>query len=375
VGYYAQRMRLRHVVEFFKNRESTGVMFAGQLKGSRHTKYSSDGTFISQPLEQDAADYLTRQLEQPTFLFHADVIKKQLFWSAIQLDQEVLASLERGETKSLTVRIPTPNLLPDRMERFLTELTQAKMAMISRVLLDTRAVDFRDAMAKQPVERLSEVAEDFHLKGFQLELQAAHKRFRRGDVDGAITAVKKVLNESSSYIEIQFNGTAQLGEAEVYHLLKSAQPQARVPEKKLQTALKLCTMAKRKPRYLHLAAQLQRRAAELAVAVQKTLGLLMIWQGHKKRGDDPLWLAVLSVRVHESLLAAYRTYRRALRLAQATAKSRYRSVTSRPVAEVAVSIEMLGRVLDIQLIDVRPIGLVRLAIVALQRMVSSVLDC
>lgn len=46
-----------YIVEFFKERQSTGVMFAGQLKGSRHTKNSADGSFISQPLEQDAADY------------------------------------------------------------------------------------------------------------------------------------------------------------------------------------------------------------------------------------------------------------------------------------------------------------------------------
>jgi len=335
-----------YIVEFFNEHESTGVMFGGQLKGSRHSKYSADGTFISQPLEQDAADYLARQLEQPTFLFHADVIAKKLFWSAIQLDQNVLASLEKGETKSLTVRIPTANLLPDRMGRFLSELTRAKISVISRVLLGTKPIEFVDAMAKQPVERLSEVADDFHVKGFQLELQVAHQRFRKGEVAGAIAAVKKVLAESSSYIEVQFNGTVQLGELEVYQLMTSAEPQARVPEKKLEIALKLCGMAKREPRYLHLAAQLQRRAAELAVAVQKTFGLLMIWRGHQKRGDDPLWLAVLSIRVSESLLVAYRAYRRALRLAQATANSRYRSVTARPVSDVALSIETLARVLE-----------------------------
>jgi hypothetical protein len=231
------------------------------------------------------------------------------------------------------------------MERFLSELTRAKISVFSRVLLGTKPIEFLDAMAKQPVERLSEVADDFHVKGFQLELQVAHQRFRKGDVNGAIAAVKKVLAESSSYIEVQFNGTLQLGELEVYQLMKSAEPQARVPEKKLEIALKLCGMAKREPRYLHLAAQLQRRAGELAVAVQKTFGLLMIWRGHQKRGDDPLWLAVLSVRVYESLLVAYRAYRRALRLAQATANSRYRSVTSRPIGDVALSIEMLAGVL------------------------------
>ena len=139
-----------YMVELFKEHKSTGLMFAGQLKGSRHTKYSSDGTLISQPLEQDAATYLAQELEQPTFLFHADVISKKLFWSAIQLDPMVLASLEKGETESLTVRIPTANLLPDGMDRFLTEFAQAKMAVISRVLLGTRSVDFVDSTTRQP---------------------------------------------------------------------------------------------------------------------------------------------------------------------------------------------------------------------------------
>ena len=72
-----------YVVEIFLRGESTGLLFNAQLKGSLHTEYSSDSTFISQPLKQDAADYLARQLQQPTFLFHADVNAKRLFWSAI----------------------------------------------------------------------------------------------------------------------------------------------------------------------------------------------------------------------------------------------------------------------------------------------------
>ncbi len=335
-----------YIVEFFKEHESTGMLFTGQLKGSRHTEYSADGTFISQLLDQASADYLARQLQQPTFLFHADVNAKKLFWSAIQLDQSLLAALEKGGTKSLTVRIPTANLLSGGIQRFLADLTQSQMAVISRVLLGTKSIDFVDAMRRQPVERISEVAEDFHVKGFQLELQLAHKQLQQGDLDGAVVAVKKVLANSSSYIEIQFNGTLQLGELEGVQLLNSTEPQSRVADKKLETAFKLCSIAKRQPRFLHLFAQITRRAAELAVAVQKTTGLLMIWHAHKMRGDDPLWLAVLSFQLQESLLVDYRKYSQALRLAQATTKSQYRSVTSRPVAEIAVSIGMLATLLD-----------------------------
>lgn len=154
-----------YVVEVFRNGESTGFLFSGQLKGSRHTEYSADGSFISQELEIDSADYLARQLRQPTFLFHADVAAKRLFWGAIQLDRRVLEVLEQGKAKSLTVRIPTANVLPERFERFLQDLTQSQMVVVSRVLLGTRPVEFADAMASQPIERISEVAEDLHERG------------------------------------------------------------------------------------------------------------------------------------------------------------------------------------------------------------------
>src|SRR5262245_16077463 len=45
-------------------------------------------------------------------------------------------------------------------------------------------------------------------------------------------------------------------------------------------------MAKRTPRYLHLAAQLLRKAAELGIAVDTTIGFLMSWYAHRRRGED-----------------------------------------------------------------------------------------
>jgi hypothetical protein len=122
-----------YVVEVFRNGVSTGLTFNAQLKSSLHTGYSSDGVFISQSLERDAADYLARQLHQPTFLFHADVNTKKLFWSAIQLDEAVLTALERGETESLTVRVLTANSLPGRFAHFLADLTRSQTIVVSRL--------------------------------------------------------------------------------------------------------------------------------------------------------------------------------------------------------------------------------------------------
>jgi hypothetical protein len=144
---------------------------------------------------------------------------------------------------------------------------------------------------------------------------------------------------------VQFNAILQAGELEWMQQTKSDEPQARAADKKLETALELCRIAKRKPRNLHLFAQITRRAAELGVAAHKTFGLLMAWKAHVSRGDDPIWIAVLSFKLQRSLLATHKKYNQALRLAQATAKSPYRWVTSRPVAEIAMAIGTLARLL------------------------------
>jgi len=203
-------------------------------------------------------------------------------------------------------------------------------------------------MASQPIERISEVAEDLHEKGFHLELQAAFQQQKGGDIAGAIAAIRKVADSArtSGYVEVNFNAILQAGELEWLQVSKSDVPQALAADKKLETALELCRIAKRKPKHLHLFAQITRKAAELGVAVQKTFGLLMLWHCHVLRGDDPLWVAVLSFRLQQSLLAAHRKYKQSLRLAEATAKSQFRWVTARPIANIAMAIGTLARLLD-----------------------------
>jgi hypothetical protein len=83
---------------------------------------------------------------------------------------------------------------------------------------------------------------------------------------------------------------------------------------------------------------------ELGVAVQKVLGADDM-AGHVL-SDDPLGLAVLSFQLQRSLLAAHRKYNQSLRLAQATAKSRFRWVTARPIADIAIAIGTLAGLLD-----------------------------
>ena len=334
-----------YVVEVFRNGASTGLTFNAQLKSSLHTDYSSGGRFVSQLLERRAADYLARQLHQPTFLFHADVNAEKPFWSAIQLDEAVLTALEKGETHALTVRIPTANSLPERFDQFLGDLTRSQTVVTSRLLLGTKTTDFVDAMRGRPTERNAEVAADLHEKGFRLDLQTAWDQMRQRDLPGAIATAKRVLANSTGYLEMQFNATLRLGEFEELGLMRSDKPQRLIADRKLATAKALCQLARRTPRHLHLFAQTTRRAAELGVAVQKVLGVIMIWKGHLRKSDDPLWLAVLTFELTEGLLDANQKYRQSLRLARAIAESRYRWVVPRPVVDIAIEITKLAGLL------------------------------
>ena len=117
-----------YVVEVFRNGESNGVVFNVQLKGSRHTAYSADSTLISQKLEMDSAKYLAQQFQQPTFLMHVDVEAKKVFWSPVQLDQNILATITAGNADSLTVRIPTANILLAERDQFVQDLLQAQQS-------------------------------------------------------------------------------------------------------------------------------------------------------------------------------------------------------------------------------------------------------
>jgi hypothetical protein len=139
-----------YIVRVSRDNQQTGYSFNAQLKGSRNTKKSADGRFILQALKRGAADYLARQLRQPTFLFHADVIDQELFWSAIQLDQKVIDALGGGNAKSLTVRIPTANVLQCGLERFLIDLEQSEKVIARRINAENGHTVLYDGFTNYP---------------------------------------------------------------------------------------------------------------------------------------------------------------------------------------------------------------------------------
>jgi hypothetical protein len=125
-------------IQVFVDGSPAGCWFKAQLKSSASSKYSRDGTFLSQELDPDHARHYALELSEPIFLFHADIDAKKVFWCAPQLDDELVGKLEaRGLSSSVTIRIPTSNVVPGAVQRLAEDLKQIGFILAKRTLADS----------------------------------------------------------------------------------------------------------------------------------------------------------------------------------------------------------------------------------------------
>jgi hypothetical protein len=141
------------------------------------------------------------------------VERKLLYWSAIQLDDAVLNALETGETKSLTVHLPTANVLPRSLGGFLSDLGRAHALVVARKLMIIKDMDFVNAMLGHTVEKKDEVAEDLQAKAHTVAMLAAHEIL----VQGNISEAKSRQATENPWMEIPF---LKKGLCSAYRLLR-----------------------------------------------------------------------------------------------------------------------------------------------------------
>src|ERR1700745_4289852 len=126
---------LDYDVQVFVNSSPNGLWFKIQLKSSASSDRSADGTFISVQLDLDHARHYAVELRDPIFLVYADVESKEVFWVAPQLDNELIRKLNSGENSStITVRVPTSNLLPVTAEQVLKTVEKLYVVLGQRTL-------------------------------------------------------------------------------------------------------------------------------------------------------------------------------------------------------------------------------------------------
>jgi uncharacterized protein DUF4365 len=303
-------------IQVFEQKSPTGAWFHVQLKSSASSSYSADGTFISQELSADHARHFALEMRQPIFLIHADVASWQVYWCAPQLDNQLAASLRNADAKSVTVRIPTAQILPATAREFLKALGDIHLALANREITSASNSSFSDSLKHIPDQ-------DLHYHAFQeknniLKLRKIADFYKAREYEQARVRATGVANDPDVSIEAKVWALTQLGHIDSAIIFRSGRPQAEMPEALLSHARSLQRLTKQETAYLKFYALIMRSSAELGVLVHKNHGLFLAEQQHAQTFDNPmlaLGLFAERAEVTRRLVAKYNQCLRLVRYA------------------------------------------------------------
>lgn len=192
-----------HAVQVFVDGSPDGLWFKTQLKSSASSSYSADGSFVSLDLSLDHAKHYALELRDPVFLIHADIQAKKVFWSAPQLDKELIGKLERGNNSStVTVRIPTSNRMPDTADSLLETVEKLYIVLGNRTLVNSSTSSFADSLKYQPGE--AKLREEFQRKNDILKLRRVQELLIAKQYPEARSRAQVVVSDPDSTIENRF---------------------------------------------------------------------------------------------------------------------------------------------------------------------------
>lgn len=308
-------------VEVFRDSKSTGITFKVQLKSSDATKYSVRGELVFERLNISSAIRLCDELRTPAILIHADTKRRRTFWSAPQVDAGATQLARQRGTKSITLKIPTSNELPETTSDLVDIVAQIERLLATRLVVATPVLDFVASVRGQ-VDPLS-LLREFKDKGDAIRLMRSHDLLLAESFDEARSEIQKVLADSESSVEIKFWALLCEESVELVAMVRADAPQDQWPILLLSTSNKLRELAKNGPRQLQLFAAIARKAAELDQLVYRDYGLNMNWRLNEERGDR-LWKAQLAFELAMSYRRVVMKYNQCIRLVQYGVNSEHR---------------------------------------------------
>jgi len=327
-------------IQVFDGKSPTGAWFHVQLKSSGSSEYSADGVFISQELSVNHARHFALEMRQPIFLIHADVVSKKVYWCAPQLDDHLGASLPKATTRSVTVRIPTKQILPTTAPEFLKALGDIHLALANREITSASNSSFSDSLKHIPDQTA-------HYRAFQeknniLKLRKIAELYEARQYEQARVRATGVFNDPDASIETKVWALTQLGHIDSAIVFRSGRPQNEMAEALLAHARSLQQLTKKGPAYLKFYALVMRSSAELGILVHKNHSLFLAEQQHALTFDNPMLALGLFAERSEVTRRVVAKYNQCLRLVRYAANYSDRWMLSRALVEV---VHEIGRFL------------------------------
>lgn len=341
-------------VQVFVNGNPNGLWFKVQLKSSASSDRSADGTFISVQLDLDHARHYAIELRDPVFLLHADVESKEVFWVAPQLDNDLVRKLNSGENSStITVRVPTSNLLPVTAEQVLKTVEKLYVVLGQRTLASASIASFADSLKHQPGEQ--KLRDDINRKSNLLRLRRIRELFVQRQFADARERARLITSDPDSLIEEKFWAQEMIGSIEWGDAVNQNRPQAELPLIYLENAKALQRMSKRGPSHLKMFALIARKAAELDQLAVENWGLTILLHQHRTPAGNPFMALNAFAAQALSTGAVIRKYNQCLRLVRYAGNFRGRWFLPRALAKIPMAaasfIARIGRMEEMQFGD------------------------
>lgn len=319
-------------IQVFEQRSPTGAWFHVQLKSSASSDYSANGRFISQGLSFDHARHFALEMRQPIFLIHADVDSWKAYWCAPQLDDQLIAILGNTDAKSIAVRIPTRQILPETAPEFLKALGDIHLALANREITSASNSSFSDSLKHIPDQAAH--YEAFQEKNNILKLRKIADLYKARQYEEARVRANGVFSDPDASIEAKVWSLTQLGQLDSAIVFRSGRPQNEMAEALLAHARSLQKLTKKGPAYLKFYALIMRSTAELGVLVHKNHSLFLAEQQHARTFDNLMLAVSLVAERSEVTRMVVAKYNQCLRLVRNAANYPDRWMLSRALVGI-----------------------------------------
>lgn len=307
-------------VQVFDGLSPNGMWFHIQLKSHQIPDYSSDRTFISEPIEVDHVRHFAIELQQAMFLVVADVGSKRLYWHCLQLDTVLMQRLDvASHQDSITVRVPTERYLPGTETQFLTVLRLSNNVLANRQLIRSSVADFADSLkySGDPSRILASIQD----KGDVLRLEKIADLFHGGKLPEARQRTAILLADPDASVQTKFWASIQMYGIDFRELATSTKPQELIAKSHLKHAVSLMKITVRGPKAFKFYALVDKRAAELESLAYENFRLVLLQRAHSRQGGSSMLVLNIYARRAWLARAINKKYNQCVRLARYAPKS------------------------------------------------------
>jgi hypothetical protein len=327
-------------VEVFRDGRSTGITFKIQLKSSRSPGYSKAGDFISESIAVKNVRYLI-DMQTPTVIVVADVETHQTFWFAPQNDPGLIKALaDKANDESITVRVPTENVLPATADVLLESVGRAQLVLAARRVNTAPIVDFVDALRNR--DDVEATIRAFKSKTAALSVQHAYSLLLQRHLDRAEALIRSVWEDREAPLETKLSAALVWEQVEVHLAIDAKTSDLERIRIGFRTVDRLRSLTRGGPPHLKFYTVLLRKVVELELILHRSWGAFLNIYLTKHNGGDPLWISTMLSAWDEYARRVDQKLRQCFRLIDLAVASKHGWAVSDPVLRLAKTMVLLA---------------------------------